>query len=222
AYGDRRIAGRQHTVSELYEKEKEHLLTLPEAFGNLETRTGKIDKYSTILVDKNRYSVPTAYAYCTGSVVLHVDRVEIFYGGKRIASHERLFSNNQWSLHPQHYLELIQQRPQAFHSARPIRQWRSTWPESLERLLALFVQKQGDTKGVKDFISVLMLYKDHEPSEIETAIEKALIASTGSSEAVKHILLNANDQARQFGSLDGWHKFTPPDVSVYQQIGGVI
>ena len=222
AYGDHRIAGREHTVSELYEKEKKHLLALPEAFGNLEARTSKIDKYSTILVDKNRYSVPTAYAYCTGNVVLHVDRVEIFYGGKRIGTHKRLFSNNQWSLHPEHYLELIRQRPQAFHSARPIRQWRSTWPESLERLLALFVQKQGETKGVKDFIRVLMFYKDHDAKEIETAIDKALIANTGSSEAVRHILLNANGQARQFGTLDGWQRSTPPDVSVYHQIGGAL
>lgn len=222
AYGEHRIAGREHTVNELYEKEKKHLLALPEAFGNLEVRTGKIDKYSTILVDKNRYSVPTAYAYCTASVVLHVDRVEIFYGGKRIGSHKRLFSNNQWSLYPEHYLELIRQRPQAFHSARPIRQWRNTWPESLERLLTLFVQKQGETKGVKDFISVLMLYTDHDSKEIETAIEKALIANTGSSEAVRHILLNAKGQAQPFGTLDGWQRFTPPDVSVYHQIGGAL
>jgi transposase len=221
-YGDHRIAGREHTVSELYEKEKKHLLALPEAFGNLETRTGKVDKYSTILVDKNRYSVPTVYAYCKASVVLHVDRVEIFYGSKQIAFHERLFSNNQWSLQPQHYLELIRQRPMAFHSARPIRQWRSTWPESLERLLALLIQKQGETKGVKDFIGVLILYKDHEAPEIEAAIEKALDANTGSGDAVKHILLNDNGQAPEFGSLNDWQRFSPPDVSVYHQIGGAI
>ena len=222
AYGDHRIAGREHTVSELYEKEKTHLLALPEAFSNLETRTGKIDKYSTILVDKNRYSVPSVYAYCKASVVLHVDLVEIFYGSKHIASHHRLFSNNQWSLQPQHYLELIRQRPMAFHSARPIRQWRDAWPDSLERLLALFIKKQGDTKGVKDFIGVLMLYKDHEAPEIEAAIEKALVANTGSSDAVKHILLSDNGQASEFGSLDDWQKFSPPDVSVYHQIGGAI
>ena len=222
SYGDHRVAGREHTVRELYEKEKTHLLTLPEAFGNLETRTGKIDKYSTVLVDKNRYSVPSVYAYCKASVVLHVDRVEIFYGSKHIASHNRLFSNNQWSLQPQHYLELIRQRPTAFHSARPIRQWRSAWPDSLERLLALFIQKQGDTRGVKDFIGILMLYKDHEASEIEAAIEKALEANTGSGDAVKHILLNAKGQASELGSLDEWQRFSPPDVSVYHQIGGAV
>ena len=221
AYGDHRIAGREHTVTELYEQEKSHLIALPDLpFGNLQTATGKIDKYSTILVDKNRYSVPTQYAYCKASVVLHVDRVEIFYANKKIAFHDRLFSNNQWGLNPDHYLALIQQRPQSFYSARPIRQWRSSWPDCLERLLELFIKKQGETKGVKDFISVLMLYKDHDAKTIETAIKKALDANTGSSDAVKHILLNDNVQAGHFDSLKNWQTLPPPDISVYHQIGG--
>lgn len=223
AYGDHRISGRQHSVSELYEQEKNHLLALPDLpFGNLQTATGKVNKYSTVVVDKNRYSVPTQYAYCKANVVLHVDRVEMFYANKKIASHDRLFSNNQWSLHPGHYLELIQQRPQAFYSARPIRQWRSSWPDCLERLLELFIKKQGDTKGVKDFISVLMLYKDHDAKAIEAAIGQALHANTGSSDAVKHILLNGHDQATQFGSLENWQTLPPADVSVYHQIGGAL
>ena len=77
----------------------------------------------------------------------------IFYGSKKIASHQRLYSNNKWSLDPEHYLELIQQRPQAFDSARPIRQWRKSWPICLERLLERFCQKQGSTKGIKEFIT---------------------------------------------------------------------
>ena len=223
AYGDHRIAGREHTVNELYEQEKSHLIALPDMpFGNLQTASGKINKYSTIIVDKNRYSVPTRYAYCKANVVLHVDSVEIFYANKKIASHDRLFSNNQWSLNPEHYLELIQQRPQAFYSARPIRQWRNSWPDSLERLLELFVQKQGDTKGIKDFISVLMLYKDHGANAIETAVEKALCANTGSSDAVKHILLNTHCRAAHFDSLKNWQALPPPDVSVYHEIGGVL
>ncbi len=222
-YGDHRIAGREQTVKELYEQEKSHLIALPDVeFGNLQTTLGKINKYSTIIVDKNRYSVPTKYAYCKASVVLHVDRVEIFYANKKIASHDRLFNNNQWSLNPDHYLELIQQRPQAFYSARPIRQWRSTWPDCLEQLLKLFIKKQGETKGIKDFISVLMLYKDHGANAVEAAVEKALCANTGSSDAVKHILFNARSQARHFDSLEKWQTLPSPDVSVYHQIGGAL
>ena len=86
--------------------------------------------------------------------------------------------------------------------------------------MELFVQKQGKTNGVKDFISVLMLYKDYETSAIEAAIEKALYANTGSSDAVKHILLNAHCQPADFDSLKNWQTLPPPDVSVYREIGG--
>ncbi len=55
---------------------------------------------------------------------MSVERVEIFTGGKKLAVHERLYGNNTWSLLPDHYLDLIQQRPMSLNSARPIRQWR--------------------------------------------------------------------------------------------------
>jgi len=224
SYGDHRIAGREHTVNELYEEEKGHLLSLPDIqFSNLETAGSKVDKYATVVVDKNRYSVPSSYAYCRVSVVLHVDRIEVFYGSKKVASHERLYGNNKWSLLPEHYLELIAQRPQAFESARVIKQWRPNWPFCLERLLDKFCQKQGHTKGVKDFISVLILYKDHAAEDIESAVETALSSGAGSSQAVKHILIHKEcDRDQSFSALGKWQTFPPPDVSVYGQIGGAL
>jgi transposase len=224
SYGSHRIAGREQTVNELYEAERHHLLPLPDiAFSNLETSSGKVDKYSTVVVDKNRYSVPTSYAYLKVNVVLHVDRVEVFYRSRKIASHQRLYSNNKWSLLPEHYLELIQQRPQAFESARPIQQWRNSWPFCLERLLDRFCHKQGQTRGIKDFISVLMLYKDHDAGDIESAVETALSSNAGSSEAVKHILIDKKGASDfSFATLDNWQTLAPADVSVYEQIGGDI
>jgi hypothetical protein len=182
-----------------------------------------VDKYATVVVEKNRYSVPASYAYFKVNVVLYVDRVEIFYGSKKIASHDRLYGNNKWSLLPEHYLELIAQRPQAFESARVIRQWRANWPFCLERLLDKFCQKQGHTKGIKDFISVLMLYKDHAARDIDSAVETALSSGAGSSQAVKHILINKEgDGDQSFSALDNWQSLPPPDVSVYGQIGGAL
>jgi len=223
SYGDHRIAGRELTVNELYETEKKHLIPLPDIeFSNLETSCGKVDKYSTVVIDKNRYSVPTIYAYLKVKVVLYVNRVEIFYGSKKIVVHQRLYDNNKWSLQPEHYLELIRQRPQAFDSARPIRQWRKSWPLCLERLLERFCQKQGHTKGIKDFISVLVLYKDHAANDIQSAVEKALSANAGSSQVVKHILIKTQDRSSLIAPLDNWQTLSPPDVSIYQQIGGAI
>jgi len=224
AYGAHRLAGREQPVNELYEAEKKHLIALPEIpFSNVQTSCGKVDKYATVIIDKNRYSVPTAYAGFKVRVILYVDRVEIFYRNKKITSHKRLYNNNKWSLKPEHYLELIQKRPQAFESARPIRQWRKNWPFCLERLLERFCKKQGSTKGIKDFISVLMLYKDHDAGDIELAVEQALSANVSCSQAVEHILINSQDQSNpSFDALKNWQTLPPPDVTVYQQIGGVI
>ena len=78
--------------------------------------------------------------------MLLVDEVQLFICGKKEATHQRMYGNNKWSLNPDHYLDLIYQRPMAFNSARPIRQWRVTWPESLNLLLSSFRDAQGDTK----------------------------------------------------------------------------
>lgn len=175
AYGNRKMSGKEQTVSQLYEEEKSHLLALPDVvFTNVQTCNGRVDKYATVMVYKNRYSVPCRYAGFKVRVLLHAGQVEIFSGGKKLAMHERLYGNNKWQLDPDHYLELIQQRPLAFHSARPMRQWRESWPESLDLLLERFCQTQGETKGIKDFISVLFFYRDHDADEVEAAIELAL------------------------------------------------
>jgi len=220
AYGDHRIAGRSETVSELFEQEKRHLIPLPpEPYENVDTRSGKVDKYATVIIDKNRYSVPTTYAGLRGRSLLYIDRVEIFYNCKKIATHSRVFGNNKWQLDPQHYLELIYRRPQAFESARAIRQWRPQWPDCLEALLSRFSAKLGHTKGVKEFITVLMLFKDHESSEVIAAVKSALAANISSSAVVAHLLLK---ETTPIPALSSWKRLSPPDVSVYGQIGGEI
>ncbi|MBW1903223.1 MAG: hypothetical protein JRJ20_16590 [Deltaproteobacteria bacterium] len=221
-YGNHKMYGRERKVDELYEDEKEHLLSLPEdVFSNVQTYDGRADKYATVIVDKNRYSVPTRYAGFKVKVLLGVAQVEIFYGGKKLATHDRLYGNNKWSLNPDHYLELIQQRPMSFNSARPIRQWREMWPESLHLLLKSFCSAQGETKGIKDFISVLMFYREHHASEVEAAVELALENNIRTSEGVRHVLIYTNEPDACIAPLANWPSMPPPDVTVYGQLGGV-
>jgi len=223
AYGDHRISGKDSSVNKLYEQEKHHLLGLPDIeFSNIQTTNGKSDKYSTVIIDKNRYSVPKEYAYLKIRAVLKVDRVDLYYGNKKIADHTRLYNVNQWSLDPTHYLELIGQRPRAFASARPIKQWRKTWPSSYEQLFDRFCASKGDTKGTKDFIQVLLLHKKYNPKDIQVAIENALKANVSCSNAVFQILMNSLEQPISFSSLPNWRILPTPDVSVYSQIGGAI
>jgi len=147
--------------------------------------------------------------------------VTIFLKGKKLAEHERVYGNNKWQLHPDHYLDLLQKRPMAFAGARPIRQWRSSWPACYDGLLQRFQQHQGETAGIKDFITVLMLHRHYKATEVEVAVELSLEQGLSSSEGVNHLLIYANEPRIVTSPLDGWESIDPADISQYGQLGGV-
>jgi len=77
--GSHHTAGSEKSVDELYEQEKQHLLASPQLpFSNLDVCSGKVNKYSTVICDKNRYSVLTRYFGLKIRLVLYVDRIDIF------------------------------------------------------------------------------------------------------------------------------------------------
>ncbi len=218
-YGSHRIAGREHPVNTLHEMEKEHLLAIPEAvFDNLQQVKCKVDKFCTAIVDKNRYSVPSSYHGVVVSVLLGVAKIDIYLKGRQIASHKRLFGNNKWQLEPDHYLDLLEERSGAFNSARPIRQWRKSWPASLEKFLECLQKAQGDSKGTKDFIAVLMFYRTFEAKEIEAAVELALENNISSSDGVQHLLLYTNGITPDVTALSGWESLPPSNIEQYSQL----
>ena len=220
-YGSHRVDGKEKTVDELFEEEKAHLLAIPShPFSNIETVESKVNPYATVILDKNRYWVPTSYVGFRVKAILGVDHVEVFERGKKIATHGRLFGNNKWQLNPDHYLDLLHQRPGAFDSARPIKEWRKKWPQSLERLRDKLLASHGETDGTRDFIMVLMLYREHRTEDVEAAVERAVQSGVSSSAGVKHLLLPANDDDTRERVI-GWPATPTPDVSVYAQLGGL-
>ena len=82
---------------------------------------------------------------------------------------------------------------------------------------------QGHKKGVKDFISVLMLYKDHSSDDMETAVELALETKVSSSEGVRHILVYLVTES-DFSPppLETWPVLPPADLSPYGEPGGIV
>lgn len=141
-HGTHRTAGRCENVDDLFEREKDHLLLLPEVpLKNIHVSEAKVNTYSTVMADKNHYSVPVCYVSLKVRLELTIDRINIFYDGRKIASHPRVFGNNKWQLDPQHYLELIRHKPGAFDSALVIRRWRKAWPDCLEKLLLRFKER---------------------------------------------------------------------------------
>lgn len=222
AYGNHCIAGRQQTVNELFELEKQSLLSLPEVpFNNVQLYQQKADKYATVIIDKNRYSVPTRYCGFQLRIEATYERIVIFHRTSKIASHQRLFSNNQWQLNPDHYLELIRERPLAFHSARAIKNWRQEWPAEMEELLSRFCQDKNESSGIKDFILVLMLFRTYPSDEVVSAIKIAVDSGVSCSSGVKQILLHSREVPVETKPLPDWEKTSDADISTYGQLGAL-
>ena len=188
-YGSHRIAGREddRTVEERFESERSRLLPLPgRPYENYKPLRVKVDRYQTVRVDRNRYSVPRAYV--GRWVWAHVScwQVEVFAEDRKIAEQERVFSNCKWQIDPLHYLDLIGERPGSFESARPILQWRAHWPGNYEVLLSRVRLRLGENSGTREFVRILGLHQHYPKTLVEEAIGRVLELQCPSLASVRH------------------------------------
>jgi hypothetical protein len=137
-------------------------------------RPATLNPYSQVVYDTNRYSVPVERAQPHLVVKAYPFRVDILNQKEVIASHPRCYGHSQDILDPLHYLSLVEERPGAFHHAKPIRRWRETWPAVFEQLLTRLTEQWPEGRGVREFIGILKLCRQHPASLVEQAIAQAL------------------------------------------------
>lgn len=171
----RRPVGMSGPIAEAFEVERPLLHALPEYdFPCCATVTATLNPYSQVTFETNRYSVPVEAARRTLVLKAYPFRLDILDQATLIASHPRCYARQQDIFDPCHYLPLLEQRPGAFEHAKPLRQWRAKWPENYEKLLARLRAEHPDGQGVREFIRVLNLHRQHPTELIEQAIAQAL------------------------------------------------
>jgi len=84
--------------------------------------TARLNGYSQVEVETNRYSVPTDRAIKTLRVKLYPFQIKIYRLDEAdpIAVHPRCYGQQQDILDPQHYLPLLARRRGDFNYTRPI------------------------------------------------------------------------------------------------------
>lgn len=88
----RRLRGELATIGELWEKERPHLLPLPERpFPCCRTVPVRANRLSLVTFETNRYSVPVEHAHRPLFLRAFVDRVEVSSGTQVIAVHPRAY-----------------------------------------------------------------------------------------------------------------------------------
>ncbi|MBT7325824.1 MAG: IS21 family transposase [Anaerolineae bacterium] len=171
----RRMRGQAQPIAELWEQEKAQLIPLAVSdYRACRSQPVKVNPYSQVVFETNRYSVPVTHAQKQLVLRAYPFRIEILFQEQIIATHLRCFDRETDIFEPLHYLDILVQRPGAFEHAIPMRQWRKEWPEAYEILLSELRERWPDGRGIREFLAILKLHRDHPAQQVKQAIQDAV------------------------------------------------
>jgi len=223
----RRVDRQPVTIGEAWEMEKPHLLPLPvRDFDCCLSRPATLNPYCQVVFETNRYSVPADKAYRNLVLKAYPFRLDILHLDEILASHRRCYGREQDIIDPLHYLPLLEQRPGAFEHAKPIRRWRKKWPPVYERFLERLQEQDLEGQGIREFVRVLKLHRDHPADLVEQAVRQALEYGCLHADGVElclRQLLNSDTPlpaALSLANLPPWALVgeQPPDLNCYNQL----
>ena len=150
--------------------EEEHKYLSPELpkFESCIYSENRVDKYATVVIKQNHYSVPDIYVGKIVRAKLYTSKLVIYYENTRIAMHKRAFGFNDWTINIYHYLRTLKRKPGALHQSVALLQ-------ADKRLKNMFEQYYINEPKV--FLKVLEIIKEKGIEAVENAIKQLEIIS---------------------------------------------
>ena len=222
----RTLDGRQQTIGQALAIERQHLLPLPrEGFDLIEMSFGRMDDMRRVKAKTNAYSAPLPPG-TTVQVKLAPATVEVWYQGRCVARHARLYGRHQELLDLEHYLDVLEHKPGALAGSKPLEQWRRAgrWPASYDQYWQALMDRHGRQHGTRAMIELLQLGSRHGYGHLRTAIEAALRLGCIDASAVRH-LIAADGLAHQrpirlleIGAALSQYERPLPHVNAYDEL----
>lgn len=152
------------TAEQLLQEEKGYLLPTRPPFDAARIVYPRVDKYSTVMVDQNRYSVPDHLVGEMIKVKVYSNRILCFYQEVKSAEHHRLTGSHEWSLQLEHYLKTLKKKPGALADSAALQQ-------ASQKIKNIY--KTYYTNSPKEFVELIAFMKDGASlSTIEQSIEE--------------------------------------------------
>jgi len=223
----RLMQGRTRTVGDMWLDEEPCLRPLPsEPFDSSEGTRVRVDTKGRVFVRVNRYSVPIGLAGRRVEARVEANRVDVFHGGRLVASHPRLHGRHQERLELDHYLELLQRKPGALKRSTALHQARQAgrWPQSYDRLWAELQRRYGSSDGTRHLLDILMLHRRHRTEDVHAAVELSLEYGCCDGGAVAVVLRQLlvdernSEPLDDIGLLQRFERPADPDMSVYDTL----
>lgn len=143
-------------------EERPFLLPKLPMFDAARVVNARVDKYSTVIVDQNHYSVPDHLVGKMVFIKIYSGRIQCFHEEANIAEHDRLIGCHEWRLELSHYLNTLKRKPGALAGSTALAQAQSKIKTFYETYY---------TKREKDFVDLLQYIRDDaKMEEVECSI----------------------------------------------------
>lgn len=180
---------------EKFNEEKLHLYAHSESLECFTSEHQKVDKYATVCVATNRYSVPD---HLIGKMVvlkITAEHVIVYDDKNLLHRHQRHYGRFSWHIDIDHYLSTFEKKPGAIARSVALKQspdWlRQTWQEYF-------------CSNARSFIELLQYCKHYEisRSQLKTAIDKTSRISKSNITAENVMALLGNSSTAVFIGSD--------------------
>ena len=166
------VDGQSKEIGELWKEEQPYLMKLPaREFDPGVKRGGIVDRYQTMVLAGNRYSVPACFVGKTLWITSYWNRVQIGTGIEIVAEHERSYGEDQYVLSPEHYLDVLERKPHAVPYARPLLQ--HDWPAGYWDFYQHMAEREGPGEAGRGFIQILKNHVKYGPHLTNSALQQA-------------------------------------------------
>jgi transposase len=112
----------------------------------------RVDKYSTVVINQNHYSVPEGHVGSYIKAKIGAKEVKLFIGGQLMAVHNRSWGLHQWIMNINHYLKTFQRKKGAIAQSECLRQA----PTKIKN-----IYYQHYIGNEKEFLELLLYVKDN-------------------------------------------------------------
>jgi transposase len=171
----RELAGRKHpvtpelSIAACFAVEQLALRRITAVFEGYVEHMVRVSSTCLVVLDRNRYSVPAAFAGRAVSVRSTASDVCIVADGMMIAEHARRFGRDLLIYDPWHYLPILERKPGALRNGLPFREW--ALPPAIQ-LVRDRILKQP--RGDRAFVELLLMAREFGLEPLQVACELVL------------------------------------------------
>ena len=146
------------SAEEILKEELPHLTRLMPTYDISRVIELRVNKYSVITIDENKYSVPDLLVGKFVTAKIYPNNILVYYNNGKVAEHIRNYGAHTWNIEINHYLATLKKKPGAIH--------RSTAMQQMNSKLQNIYNKYY-TENPREFIELIEIISEEGLEKIE-------------------------------------------------------